>query len=139
MIQHTLPHRNVSTSNEYSKSQFDAAKFNEFTKGCEDTQPEIMDAIIEDTPLLLLELDKSLNANQANKTSKLIHKLKSSVSLICTDRLLNEIREFERTTILICTPEFLSSGRRVILKVSMLLNELRQIRTEKLQCVVTNH
>jgi HPt (histidine-containing phosphotransfer) domain-containing protein len=117
---------NVTTSN-FTIAQFDPAKFNHFTKGYDTVRPQIIAAFLEETPSVLQELDQALTESLATRTGQLVHKLKSSCSLFCTDDLQHDLSEMERNAINVQTAEFLSFGKSVIMRVGGLVKELQQL------------
>jgi hypothetical protein len=119
--------KTTDIKNELSSSQFDRTKFHRHTTGCEQVRPEIIAAFITQTPSLLSELDNALNESKARTTSKIVHKLKSSVGLFCTDSLFAEISEVERGAVHIEAPEYLSAVRRLIMRIGKLITELQQM------------
>jgi hypothetical protein len=127
----TIPN-SINTSqkilkNEFLQPQFDETKFNAFTSNCKDARREIVALFIEQTPLLLLELDQSMNANLIRQTSKIIHKLKSSISILCTDAFYRDLVEFEKGAVALPAPEYISSGRKMMLRTRKLIAELQKI------------
>ncbi|HEY9004841.1 hypothetical protein [Ohtaekwangia sp.] len=73
----------------------DTVKFNRLTAGSDQIKIELLKAFVEFTPPLLEELRNVVMTHDAFRTERLLHKLKSSTSLLCVDTLYHEIVALE--------------------------------------------
>lgn len=121
----TASMKTYRSKDEFSEPQLDVKKFYVHTQGCALTQLEIMATFIEETPGLLVELDNALLERMASKASKLVHRLKLSVAVFCTDSLYAELLQYETAIIRVESHEFLAGGRSLIMKIGKLVQELR--------------
>lgn len=108
-------------------SLIDMRKFETNMPKSAEAQKIILKTFLEQTPILIADLRSTLNALEEKKTFKLVHKLKSSVSIFCSDEFFDAIREMELGTIRIQSPEFHCMGKRLIQRVEKLLQETQTI------------
>ncbi|HEY9045081.1 MAG TPA: hypothetical protein VIN08_04265 [Ohtaekwangia sp.] len=104
----------------------DAAKFNRLTGGSDHIKAELLKAFVEFTPPLLGELQNVVAIHDAFRTERLLHKLKSSTSLLCVDSLYAEIVSLEDASATqINTTEFMDRIGMLIVSHETLMEEAR--------------
>jgi hypothetical protein len=83
-------------------------------------------AFIEFMPDMLRELKMAVDGRDADATGKILHKLKSSVSLLCTDAMSGEVIDLERDAAQVANVDFVNRINRLILCVHHLVIEVVQ-------------
>lgn len=87
--------RDVVNKPKAAERYFDRDKFNKLTGGYDNIQVELIEAFLEFTPALLEELRVFTMEESVADIARILHKLKSSTSLLCSDSLYSEIVHLE--------------------------------------------
>jgi HPt (histidine-containing phosphotransfer) domain-containing protein len=104
----------------------DLQKFSLTTGGFEEIMHETAAAFVEFMPGMLRELKMAVDGKDADATGKILHKLKSSVSLLCTDAMTAEVVALERGATQVNSVDFVIRINKLILCVHHLVMEVLQ-------------
>jgi hypothetical protein len=104
----------------------DLKKFTLMTGGFQEIMHETAAAFVEFMPGMLHDLKTAVDANDTAITEKLLHKIKSSVSLLCTDGLSAEVIDLERNSGSVATPEFKIRTNQLTHSIRLLVYEVLQ-------------
>lgn len=104
----------------------DLQKFSLTTGGFEEIMHETAAAFVEFMPGMLRELKMAVDGKDADATGKTLHKLKSSVSLLCTDAMTAEVVDLERGATQVDSVDFIIRINKLILCVHHLVMEVLQ-------------
>jgi hypothetical protein len=104
----------------------DMQKFSMTTGGFEAIMRETAAAFIEFMPGMLRDLKIAVEGQDAAATGKILHKLKASVSLLCTDAMSVEVIDLERAARHVASGDFVSRINRLIVSVNHLVLEVAQ-------------
>jgi len=104
----------------------DLQKFSITTGGFEEIMHETAAAFIEFMPGMLRDLRTAVDGKDVATTAKILHKLKASVALLCTDVMSNEVIDLEENSFNVAASDFVSRINRLILWVHHLVIEVTQ-------------
>jgi len=104
----------------------DLQKFTSTTGGFEQIMRETAAAFVEFMPGMLRDLKTAVDGKDEAAAGKILHKLKSSVSLLCTDALSVEVSDLEHSVANVASFEFVTRINRLILCVHHLVVEVMQ-------------
>ncbi|MFD0998614.1 Hpt domain-containing protein [Ohtaekwangia kribbensis] len=106
---------------------FDHDKFDKLTGGYDKIQAELIEAFLEFTPALLEELRTIAMAENVADVARILHKLKSSTSLLCSDSLYSEIIHLEENANHVSDPDYKSRIAALITSHEVLMEEAETI------------
>jgi HPt (histidine-containing phosphotransfer) domain-containing protein len=115
--------RDVMNKPKTVERYFDQDKFDKLTGGYDKIQAELIEAFLEFTPALLDELRTIIMAEQAADAARILHKLKSSTSLLCSDALYSEIIQLEESADHVSDPDYKSRVAALITSHEVLMEE----------------
>jgi hypothetical protein len=127
-VEVSVQERDVAAKNKPAERFFDVDKFNKLTGGYDKIQEELLGAFLEFTPVLLEELKYIVSSNNAEDAARILHKLKSSTSLLCTDVLYAEIIHLEETSNTIHGSEYKDRIVKLIASHEVLMDEARAMQ-----------
>ena len=104
----------------------DQQKFSLTTGGFEEIMRETAAAFIEFMPGMLRDLKTAVDGKDVASTAKILHKLKSSVSLLCTDAMSVEVVDLERSAANVAQSDFVIRINRLVLCIHHLVIEVMQ-------------
>jgi HPt (histidine-containing phosphotransfer) domain-containing protein len=119
--------REVMNKPKVAERYFDHDKFEKLTGGYDKIQAELIEAFLEFTPALLEELRAITMAENAADVARILHKLKSSTSLLCSDSLYSEIIHLEESASRISDPDYKSRIAALITSHEVLMEEAETI------------
>ena len=119
--------RDVMNKPKAVERYFDHDKFDKLTGGYDKIQAELIEAVIEFTPALLEELRTITMAENVADVARILHKLKSSTSLLCSDSLYSEIIHLEETADHVSDPDYKSRVAALITSHEVLMEEAETI------------
>lgn len=102
---------------------FDHDKFNKLTGGYDTIQADLIKAFLEFTPALLDELRIVTMAESIADVARILHKLKSSTSLLCSDALYSEIIQLEENAQRVSDPDYKNRVTALITSHEVLMAE----------------
>src|SRR5689334_22188638 len=104
----------------------DVQKFTLTTGGLDVVMRETAAAFIEFMPGMLHDLETAVNSKDVAATGKILHKLKSSVSLLCNDVMSEEVRDLDRNAACVDSADFIHRINRLTLNIHHLITEVAQ-------------
>jgi HPt (histidine-containing phosphotransfer) domain-containing protein len=104
----------------------DVQKFTNLTGGFQEIMHETAAAFIEFMPGMLHDLRTAVDAQDIDATGKILHKLKSSVSLLCVDAMSEEVTDLERNASSVVTTDFTTRINRLVIWIHHLVLEVTQ-------------
>jgi HPt (histidine-containing phosphotransfer) domain-containing protein len=119
--------RDVINKPKAAERYFDHDKFNKLTGGYDKIQAELIEAFLEFTPALLEELRTITMAESVADVARILHKLKSSTSLLCADALYSEIIHLEENADRVSDPDYKSRIAALITSHEILMEEAKAI------------
>jgi HPt (histidine-containing phosphotransfer) domain-containing protein len=115
--------RDVVNKPKVAERYFDHDKFDKLTGGYDKIQAELIEAFLEFTPALLEELRTITMAESVADVARILHKLKSSTSLLCSDALYSEIIQLEENADHVRDPDYKSRVAALITSHEVLMDE----------------
>jgi hypothetical protein len=109
-----------------SSRWMDQEKFSLTTGGFEEIMRETAAAFIEFMPHMLRDLKTAVDGKDIASTAKILHKLKASVSLLCTDAMSIEVIDLERSAHNVAHADFVIRVDRLVLCIHHLVVEVMQ-------------
>jgi HPt (histidine-containing phosphotransfer) domain-containing protein len=114
--------RDVVNKPKVAERYFDHDKFDKLTGGYDKIQAELIEAFLEFTPALLEEL-RTITMAESVGVARILHKLKSSTSLLCSDALYSEIIQLEENADHVRDPDYKSRVAALITSHEVLMDE----------------
>lgn len=116
----------LSLTNLPATRWMDAAKFRLLTGGFQEIMHETASAFIEFMSGMLHDLRTAVDGQDAGATAKILHKLKSSLCLLCVDAMSIEVADLERNASRVAQADFIGRINRLIISVHHLVLEVTQ-------------
>jgi HPt (histidine-containing phosphotransfer) domain-containing protein len=116
----------LSLTNSPATRWMDIPKFNLLTGGFQVIMHETAAAFIEFMPGMLRDLRTAVDGQDIAATAKILHKLKSSLSLLCVDAMSAEVADLERNASNVANTDFIGRINRLIICIHHLVLEVTQ-------------
>lgn len=116
----------LSLTNSPAARWMDVPKFTLLTGGFQVIMHETATAFVEFMPGMIRDLRTAVDGQDVADTAKILHKLKSSLSLLCVDAMSTEVADLEHNASNVANADFTGRINRLITCIHHLVLEVRQ-------------